>query len=250
MSALVTGASGGLGAALAVALAGAGHDVGVHFRGDRSGAEGVAAAVEGTGRRAALLHADLAVEGADDLDRACDRLLDECADALGPVDVVVLNAFPQDHTAWADLDTAAWDAMHRGGLRPTTALLHRATARMGPGGVAVAVGSIEGARPAPTHAAYAVAKAALHHLVAAAAHELGPRGVRVVGVAPGLVARAGLEEAWPEGVARWRSTAALGRPVEPDEVAAAVAFLASPASSGITGTILTVDAGWSAAPGW
>lgn len=250
MTALVTGASGGLGAALATALAAAGHDVGVHFRGDREGAEAVATAVEGAGRRAALLHADLAVEDATDLDRACDALLDACTDALGPPDVVVLNAFPQDHTAWADLDTAAWDAMHRGGLRPTTALLHRAAARMTSGGVVVAVGSIEGLRAMPTHAPYAVAKAALHHLVAAAAVELGPRGVRVVGVAPGLVAREGLEQAWPDGVARWRAASALGRPVDPWEVAAAVAFLASPAASGITGTTLPVDAGWSAAPGW
>ena len=80
---------------------------------------------------------------------------------------MVLNAFPQEHLAWDDLDTAAWDAFHRAGLRPTTALLHRAAARLGPGGVVVVVGSIEGLRPTPTHTAYAVAKAALHHLAAA-----------------------------------------------------------------------------------
>ena len=112
------------------------------------------------------------------------------------------------------------------------------------------VGSIEGLRPAPTHAPYAVAKAALHHLAAAAAAELGARGIRVVAVAPGLVDREGLEEAWPEGVERYRRASALGRPVTPAEVAQTIAFLASPAASGITGTTVTIDAGWSAGPGW
>jgi len=250
VTALVTGASGGLGRAIAVALAEAGHDVGVHYRGDPDGADGTAALVRGAGCRSATLHADLAVEGADDLDRACDDLLDACAAALGTPEVVVLNAFPQGLVAWADLDTAAWDASHRGGLRPTAALLHRATDRMGAGGVVVTIGSIEGLRAAPAHTAYAVAKAALHHLTGAAASEVGARGIRVVGVAPGLVHREGLEEAWPEGVERWIRASALGRPVTSREVAATVAFLASPAASGITGTTVTVDAGWSSSPGW
>lgn len=250
MTALVTGASGGLGRAIAVALAGAGHDVAVHYRGDAEGAAATAARVEAAGCRAVTVHADLAVDDADALDRACDDLLDACATALSAPDVVVLNAFPQDLVAWRDLDTAAWDAAHRGGLRPTAALLHRATDRMGPGGVVVTIGSIEGFRAAPAHTPYAVAKAALHHLTGAAASEVGGRGIRVVGVAPGLVDREGLEEAWPEGVARFRRASALGRPVTPQEVAATVAFLASPAASGITGTTVTVDAGWSTSPGW
>jgi 3-oxoacyl-[acyl-carrier protein] reductase len=250
VTALVTGASGGLGRAIALALARSGHDVAVHYRGDPAGAGETARLVEEAGCRATTLHADLAVEDATALDRACEALLDACADALATPDVVVLNAFPQDLTMWADLDTAAWDASHRGGLRPTAALLHRATDRMGPGGVVVTIGSIEGVRAAPDHAPYAVAKAALHHLTGAAASEVGRRGIRVVGVAPGLVHREGLEEAWPEGVERWRRASALGRPVTPEEVAATVAFLVSPAASGITGTMVPVDAGWSTSPGW
>lgn len=250
MTALVTGASGGLGRAVAVALAAAGHDVGVHYRGDAGGADETVRQVERGGRRATALHADLDTDGPGGCDAVCTDLLDRCADALATPDVVVLNAFPQHHVAWDDLDAAAWDAYHRAGLRPTAVLLRQAAARMAAGGALVVVGSIEGARPMPTHAPYAVAKAALEHLVRAAAQELGPHGVRVVGVAPGLVTRDGLEEAWPEGVARYRAAAALGRPVTPEEVAATIAFLASPAASGITGTTVTVDAGWSAAPGW
>ena len=187
MTALVTGASGGLGRVVALVLAEHGHDVGVHYRGDADGAAGAVADVESAGRRGVALHADLDVADAAELDAACDDLLERCTTAVGAPGVVVLNAFPQDHLAWDDLDTAAWDAFHRAGLRPTTALLHRAAARLGPGGVVVVVGSIEGLRPTPTHTAYAVAKAALHHLAAAAASELGSRGIRVVAVAPGLV---------------------------------------------------------------
>lgn len=250
MTALVTGASGGLGAAVAVALAAGGHDVAVHYRGDRDGAAETVSGVERAGTRAVALHADLAVPDAATLDDAVEDLLDRCAAALAAPEVVVLNAAPQDHLGWDDLDTAAWDTHLVGGLRPTAALLRRAAARMEDGGVVVVVGSVEGVRATAAGAAYGATKAALHHLVASAARALGPRGVRVVGVAPGLVHRPGLEEAWPEGVARWREASALRRPVGAAEVAAAVAFLASPAASGITGTVLPVDAGWSAGPGW
>ncbi len=250
MSALVTGASGGLGRAVAVALAAAGHDVTVHWWSAEDAARATADAVLARGRRAHLLRADLAVADPADLDATCARVVDEAEDALGPLDVVVLAAASQEVTPWDDLDTATWDAVNRAGLRSTTALLHAAGARMRPGGVVVTIGSIEGLRPARGHAPYAVSKAALHHLTAAAAAELGPRGIRVVGVAPGLIDREGLAEDWPDGVARWSAAAALGRPVTAAEVAATVAFLASGVASGITGTTIVVDAGWSATPAW
>ncbi|MGG5258918.1 SDR family oxidoreductase [Phycicoccus avicenniae] len=250
MTALVTGASGGLGRAVAVALAAAGHDVGVHYRGDADGAAGTCRQVEHTGRRGVALHADLAVVDAAGLDAAVADLLDRCAAEVGEPSVLVLNAAPQDHLPWDDLDTAAWDAHLVGGLRPSAALLRGATTRMTDGGVVVVVGSVEGVRATAAGAAYGATKAALHHLVASSAQVLGRRGVRVVGVAPGLVHREGLEQDWPEGVARWRAASALGRPVLALEVAATIAFLSSPAASGITGTTVAVDAGWSAAPGW
>lgn len=250
MTALVTGASGGIGRAVAVALAAAGHDVAVHHRRDAQGARVTVAQVERTGCRAVAVHADLAVADATGLDAACADLLDRCAASVGVPDTVVLSAFPQTHLPWEELGTAAWDEVLTGGLRPTAALLHEATARMTDGGVVVVLGSVEGIRATGAGAAYGAAKAALHHLVASAAHAVGRRGIRVVGVAPGLVGREGLAQAWPEGVARWRAASSLGRVVSPEEVAAVVGFLASPLASGVTGTTVVVDAGWSAAPGW
>ena len=87
-------------------------------------------------------------------------------------------------------------------------------------------------------------------LTKAAAFELGPSNIRVNAVAPGLIWRAGIEEAWPGGVNSWKERAPLRRLGHPDDVANAVLFLASDAASFITGSVLTVDGGMLTQPGW
>ena len=123
-------------------------------------------------------------------------------------------------------------------------------ARMPGGGSFVMVSSIEGADPAPGHGHYAVSKAGLNMLTRSMALEFGEMGIRVNSVAPGLIHRDGIEEGWPEGVARWRDKAPLGRLGDATDVADAVLFLVSPAARWISGANLVVDGGMSAQTRW
>ena len=112
------------------------------------------------------------------------------------------------------------------------------------------VASIEGLQPAFEHSHYSASKAAVLMHTRSAALEFGPFAIRVNAVAPGLIDREGLSEAWPEGVARWRSKAPLGRVGESADVADACLFLVSPAARWITGSTLTVDGGMLTHPIW
>ncbi|HEX9722828.1 MAG TPA: SDR family oxidoreductase, partial [Vicinamibacteria bacterium] len=115
-------------------------------------------------------------------------------------------------------------------------------------GAVVNVASIEGIQPAPGHSHYSAAKSGVLAYTRSAALELGPHGIRVNAVSPGLIWREGIEEAWPEGVASFRSRAPLRRIGRPEEVAEACLFLASPRASFITGANLVVDGGILTAP--
>jgi 3-oxoacyl-[acyl-carrier protein] reductase len=216
-----------------------GAKVGVHYRNAETVALQLTEEIDGT-----ALHANF---DTDDVENVCEKLVRDF-----PANVFVLNASAQTVTPWADLTVDAFDNMYRNSLRATAAMVFVAARHLMNSSdnnkVIVIVGSIEGIKPARNHAAYATMKAALHHLVMAAAHELGGHGIRVVGVAPGLIHRDGLEKDWPEGVARWNQAAALGRPVTNEEVADAIHALAH--NTGITGVTLPVDAGWSANPSW
>jgi NAD(P)-dependent dehydrogenase (short-subunit alcohol dehydrogenase family) len=230
--ALVSGAGSGLGRAIARRFAEAGARVAVHYRASRDGAEQVVREIAAAGGEARAFAADLTVEGES------ERLVDEVAAALGPLADLL------------QLKTADWDAVLAQNLRTALACLQAAGRRMaarGEGAI-VNVTSIQAFRPAPALAHYSAAKAGLEMLTRSAALELGPSGVRVNAVAPGLVRREGLESAWPEGVARYVAAAPLGRIAEPEDIADACLFLASPAARFVTGTTLVVDGGVLAAP--
>lgn len=249
MSAIVTGASGSLGRAIAVALAKEGRSVGVHYRSNAAGAQETCRIIESWGQQGSVHQLDLAIDDPSERDAAAAALLDGVAAVHGSIDVLVINAGVQDVVAWNDADAAHWDAVLDANLGAAASLIHAAGQRMSDG-VIVTIGSVEGYRPARAHTAYAVAKAGLHHLTAAAAIELADRGVRVVGVAPGLIDRPGLAHDWPDGVARWSAASAIGRPVTASEVANVVSFLASQAATAVNGIVVPVDGGWSASPGW
>ncbi len=248
---LITGATGTIGQALVSRFAANGHDIALQFRKNEELADRLIESVRMLGRKAIAIEADFNLQ---DVDSLCEAVLSTTADQLSAPSVVVLAASAQDVTPWETLNAEQWDHIYANTIRATAAMIRAASIQMRnndkSNNVIVVLGSIEGIRPNINHAPYATMKAAIHHLVLAAAHELGPDGIRVVGIAPGLVNREGLESDWPTGVASWNKSAAIGRPLTAEEIANAVAFVASPAASGITGVTIPVDGGWSAHPGW
>jgi NAD(P)-dependent dehydrogenase (short-subunit alcohol dehydrogenase family) len=251
---LVTGASGGIGRGIVARFVAAGAEVAAHHR--RPGArEELASLATALGRGSAgggpvvlgPVGGDLtAPDGPDDL-------LAAAVERLGGLDVLVNNAGIQPVAAFEDLTDAEWEevlATNLSALHRTTRAFARHRRRRGGGGAVVDIASIEGHQPAVGHAHYAASKAAVRMHARAAALELGPAGIRVNVVSPGLVDRPGLEAEWPDGVRRWRTAAPLGRLGRPDDVGDACVALASPLMRWVTGAELVVDGGMLTRPTW
>jgi 3-oxoacyl-[acyl-carrier protein] reductase len=237
--ALVTGASRGIGAACARALAEAGYDVGVGFASDADGAAATAAAVEKAGARATVHRADVAEEA------AAGAMVEAVEEALGPLDAVVLNAGITRDGLAVRMGGEDWSAVidtNLSGAFYTARPALRGMLRRRSGSI-VAVSSIVGLIGNAGQANYAASKAGMLGLVRALAREAGGRGVRVNAVAPGYIATDMTSALTDDQRSALLASTPLGRLGEPEDVAAAVAFLCSPEASFITGAVLSVNGG-------
>ena len=235
--ALVTGASKGIGAAIAQALAADGWQVAVNYRSDEAGAQRTVSAIEEAGGRALAVHADVAAGSPDEL---FDRVESE----LGPVLALVNNAGVRADGLAIQLGDDDWSKVIDTNLTAAFRMTRRAVRPMirAHFGRVVNVASIVGPRANAGQANYAAAKAGLIGMTKTVAAEVARRGVTVNAVAPGFIETemtADLNIDVTEHIPARR----YGKP---EDVAAAVRFLASDGAAYVTGTTLFVDGGMSA----
>lgn len=237
---LVTGASGGIGRAIAYAFAAAGDRVAVHYGGNASGAEETLASLPGSGH--AIVSGDIASPDVP------PELVASTVDAVGGLDVLVNNAALMIPHPIAEVSYEDWlDAWRRTAavnLHGTANLSYCAARVMidAGGGRIVNIGSRGAFRGEPDHPAYGATKAAVHAMAQSLAVALAPHGIGVAAVAPGFIAtdRVADRLSGAEGEAI-RAQSPFARVGTPEEVASAVVWLASPDAVWASGTVLDVN---------
>ena len=241
-TALVTGSSRGIGRAIALRLARDGYTVGLNYAHDARAAEAVLAEARSHGPASFAVRADVTTP------EGCGRLVSEALDRLGRLDLLVNNVGPFLERPLAETSDAEWRLMLDGNLGSAfwcarAALPAMRAARRG---CIVNVSALNAeVSPGMTHEApaYFVAKSALAMLTSTMARAEGPHRIRVNAVSPGFIETEGYADWEDAEKARWRGQIPLGRFGRPEEVAEAVAFLASERAAYVSGTVLHVHGG-------
>ncbi|MGA2131934.1 MAG: 3-oxoacyl-ACP reductase family protein [Bryobacteraceae bacterium] len=244
-TALITGASKGVGKGIALELARAGCNIAVNYNSDAPGAEATAAEVRALGRRALTAQADAGLAG------DVDRMFAEVLAQFPRLDIMVNNAGMQTWKPLLDLEEAEWDHVIRTNLKGCFLCTQRAGRHMREhGGAIINIGSGCNKVPFPNLSNYTASKGGIEMFTKSAAIELARYGVRVNCVAPGAIEieRTKLEAS--DYGKTWAGVTPLGRVGQPRDVARAVAFLASDAADFITGQTLYVDGGLFSHPIW
>jgi 3-oxoacyl-[acyl-carrier protein] reductase len=239
--AVVTGASKGIGASIAKHLAEAGASVVVNYASSRKDADRVVAEIAGKGGKAVAAQANVGKKA------EIERLFAEAKKAFGKVDILVNSAGVYE---FAPLENVTEEHFHKQFDLNVLGLIlatQAAVKQFGPeGGSIVNISSLVSTLAPPNSTVYSATKAAVDAVTRVLAKELGPRKIRVNAVNPGLVITEGVRTAGiDEGEFRkqYEADAPLGRVGQPQDIATAVVFLASPDSSWITGETLTVSGG-------
>jgi NAD(P)-dependent dehydrogenase (short-subunit alcohol dehydrogenase family) len=244
-TALVTGASKGVGRGIAIGLAEAGWSVGINYFNDREGAEATASSIRDGGGMAWILQAD--VGDSEQVSGMFDAFMKQA----GHLDLLVNNSGVQTWAPLLELKEKDWDRTIRTNLKGTFLCTQRAAQIMkdAGGGVIINIGSGANKAPFPSLVDYCASKGGIETFTGVAAVELGRYGIRVNCVAPGCIEIERTREESPDYEKTWGPLTPLGRTGTVEDVAKAVAFLAGAESEFIAGQTLYVDGGlWSQVP--